>query len=411
MRVLLISQFFYPDMVSTGLHMTELTTKIKKLRPDIDIQVFTSHLTREDFEGENLDSETYKGVKIKRVSNLGQMHGNILNRFIFTVSFFFKSLFYSIKSRNRFDLLVTTTNPTFLLWMNLLLKKTFGSKYVVISYDIYPQILSKLGILSSGSLVYKAWMKLNAKAYRDADKVISIGDDMTGIIMEDYQFQGSENITLIHNWADKSKVYPVPREENKFIGKYDLSGKRILLYSGTIGATHNIESILDAALELQDLDDVVFLFIGGGVKKKAVIEFKEKHRLENLVHLPFQPFEDMPHVLSSATISFVCLEDKFTGLSVPSKTYGILAAGVPVMALLDADSEIGQTLLKNDCGVIWNENMETSLHEFIRNTIDDDDRLRELSSNALKTFKEQYDIDVSAEKYIQTFERVAQSES
>ena len=295
--------------------------------------------------------------------------------------------------------MIITTNPPFLGVLILLLRYFLKTPYVVIAYDIYPQILDKMGILRKSSSVYKFWKWLNVRVYNNASKVISIGEDMTEIIQHEMCINDSSKIELIYNWSDKNKVFPVVKTNNKFIIDHGFVGKKILLYSGTMGSTHNIEDILKAAEELSWQSDILFLFIGSGAKESLVKRYISESGNSNVVLLPFQPIEIISHTLSSASISFVCLDSAFTGLSVPSKSYGILAAGVPILAIMDSDAEISKTIERYNCGFVWNKQMKVKLSNVILNLLSDDDKLNEMKENAFEAFINNFDIEISVEKY------------
>ena len=161
-------------MVSTGLHMTELTTKWKELHPEVEISVFTAENSRVNKKEPFKNFEIYEGVKINRVKNIGKHHGSIFNRILFSIGFILKSFVFLLINRKKYDKLIITTNPPFLGILILILRFFVKIPYVVIAYDIYPQILDKMGILNNSSLVYRFWKWLNVKVYNNASGIISI---------------------------------------------------------------------------------------------------------------------------------------------------------------------------------------------------------------------------------------------
>ena len=386
-------------MVSTGLHMTELTTKWKELYTDVEISVFTAENSRGDSNETFLKNEIYKGVSIYRVKNIGRHHGNLLSRFVFSLAFIFKSFFFLIFKKKNYDFLIITTNPPFLGLLILTLNYFLKVPYVVIAYDIYPQILDKMGILKKYSFLYKFWKMLNIKVYNNASKIISIGNDMSTIIQKEMCIVDNSKIELIHNWSDKTKVFPVESSCNNFLLKNGFENKKILLYSGTLGSTHNIEEILIAAGELKQEIDILFLFIGSGTKADLVSKYIENSGNSNVILMPFQPIDIISQTLSSATLSFVCLDSSFTGLSVPSKAYGILAAKVPIIGMMDDNAEISKMIEEFQCGVVWNSGKNIKLSLLIMKLIYNEDSLNKMKLNAYNAFINNFDIDIAVKKY------------
>jgi glycosyltransferase involved in cell wall biosynthesis len=393
-------------MVSTGLHMTELTTKWKELHPEVDISVFTAENSRVSENSNFVSCEIYEDVLINRVKNIGKHHGSLFNRLLFSTGFVFNCFFFLLKNRKKYDKLLITTNPPFLGILILILRFFIRKPYVLIAYDIYPQILDKMGVLKKNSLVYAFWKWLNIKVYNNASKIISIGEDMTKIIQNDMSVDDLSKIELIYNWSDKNKVFPVKAISNKFVLDHDFLGKQILLYSGTMGSTHNIEDILTAAEELSNESRILFLFIGSGAKESIVEEYIKNSGNSNVILLPFQPIEIISQTLSSASMSFVCLDSAYTGLSVPSKAYGILAAGVPILGMMDSNAEISKTIEKFNCGIVWNKDINIKLSRIILDMLSDEVKLFEMKKNAYQAFINNFDIEISVEKYNQVLNSI-----
>ena len=120
--------------------MTELACRMKRLQVDLDLTVFCSDSSKEDFLKRKKKREKYKGVKIIRVSNIGKQHGSFFNRIIFSFSFLFKTLIYCVLNSSKFDKILLTTNPPFLGIVPYLMNLIFNVPYIFICYDIYPQI-------------------------------------------------------------------------------------------------------------------------------------------------------------------------------------------------------------------------------------------------------------------------------
>ena len=203
---------------------------------------------------------------------------------------------------------------------------------------------------------------------------------------------------LIPNWTDEKAVHPVPKGENPFRQVHNPQDAFLVQYSGTIARIHNVEPLVEAAGLLQD-QPILFQFVGEGFKKRKLQEFVREKGLKNVQFLPHQPEARLAEVLSAADLAVVCLDKSFTGSSVPSKTYGIMAAGVPILALLGADSEIGLTLAETGCGVVLPDATGSQVAETIRALRDDPERLRRMGAAGLRAFQDRFTLSKAAAEY------------
>lgn len=401
-KLLLICQHFYPEMVSTGLHMTELATYINNHYDDVEIEVLCSHPSKNTFTDKDLPS-VYKNVNIIRKKSNGKEHGGVLSRLVFGVSFFLRVFFFLISNHKKYKGFIITTNPPFLGLATIFLKKIFSKPYFLIVYDVYPDIAVKLGLLSKNSLITKCWSFVTTSILKNAAAFSVIGRDMEKIILNKADGLNNKSV-LIYNWSDAEHVKPIPKEENLFLQQHpQLKDKYLFVYSGNMGRTHNMHDILALAKECKTEKDYHFLIIGGGAKFEEVKT--QSTGEENITVLPYQPFEILPHVLSASTYCLVCLEKEFTGYSVPSKTYSVMAASKPIIAFLAKDSEIGLAVEEAHCGfVIEDSKSASSLKEEIKASIASG-RVGEMGNNALIFFRENYTLEISAGKYYEAFMR------
>ena len=175
-----------------------------------------------------------------------------------TAGIFFKLLF-----KYRDYKVVYITNPPMSYLCSLLLH----NPYSIIVYDIYPEALKNIGI-KDGSIFYKLWGRWNMRLFRKAETVFTLSDGMGSELSK---YIDRSRIKVIYNWSASENIQPVPRDENKFIKDNNLEGMFIVLYSGNIGYTHNVESVIEVAEKLRSHEDIRFLFIGEG-KKKVILQ-------------------------------------------------------------------------------------------------------------------------------------------
>lgn len=252
---------------------------------------------------------------------------------------------------DRRQLLFFVSNPPFLPLLGWLAAVARGQRYCVLVYDLYPGVLVQLGRLSAGSPFAWGWRKFNRLVWGRAAIVFTIGRHMAATIRAEGQGLPSLDVRVIPNWADVDFVRPLPKGENPFLQSLGLAGQTVVLYSGNLGNTHNLEGLLRAAEMLKGRRDLAFLIIGAGARWEAVKAAITERGLHNVCLMPFQPESHLPQTLPAGDIAVVSMENAIAGYMVPSKTYYSLAAGSALLALVPRESEIGDLVAAGGCGL------------------------------------------------------------
>lgn len=292
---------------------------------------------------------------------------------------FFRYLFLN---KNTFVFLVPF--PPFLDLMAYFFKRLRGQRYAVLIYDIYPDALINFGPLKESGLIARIWRKINRVSWENAEVVFTIGYKMAENLerMFDPSKTAAGKIIVIPNWASTDWIRPFVKEGNEFAQKYDQVGKLTVMYSGNLGQTHDIETILETAKELKENDSIRFVIIGEGAKKGLVEQAKSKEELRNMTVLGFQSEEVLPYSLATADIAVITLDNGSEGLSVPSKTYYYMASGAALIALCNENSEVARTIKKHDCGVIINPGNIDAMVKAILELLGDKEKLKRYKNNS-----------------------------
>ncbi len=248
----------------------------------------------------------------------------------------------------RADAVVFLQNPPLFAWLGLVLKKLRGETFVYVPMDIYPDIAVRAGVLREGSRVTRLLRRVQRAALAGADAVVVLGDDMREAAVRYGADPGK--VAVIRNWADPAKIVPVPPEANRLRKAWGLDGKFVVAYSGNFGVSHSFDEILAAAEALAGDDGIRFLFIGGGVRFRDVERSVAERRLANVVVKPYREDSELSESLSAGDVHYVCLRDGFEGLVVPSKAYGIMAAGRPIIYQGAAGGEIAGMVRREGIG-------------------------------------------------------------
>ncbi|CAN5373471.1 hypothetical protein BH09BAC3_BH09BAC3_12940 [soil metagenome] len=211
--------------------------------------------------------------------------------------------------------------------------------YFILIYDLYPEALFQAGFTKSNNWIYKRWQKINNGIFIGAEKVFTLSESMKKAVSA-YMIGYESKISVIFNWVDSTYIEPMERNTNPFANDLNLQGKFVILYSGNMGLTHDLESVLEAAILLRENPRVIFVFIGEGGKRQKLINIKEEKNLTNVLFLPYQTAEYFPFAMASADIGIVTLGFGAEGISVPSKTYVTMGAGLCLVAIAPVDSEL-----------------------------------------------------------------------
>jgi glycosyltransferase involved in cell wall biosynthesis len=297
--------------------------------------------------------------------------------------------------------LLVTTNPPLMPLAMPALKRLFGCRYVLLVYDVYPEVAEQTGHLAPGGRVAELWRRLSRRAMLAADGVITLGEHMAETLRGHLREGDACDIEVIPNWSDTEFIRPEPKEQNPFARRHGLTDKFVVGYSGSFGATHDTESIIAVAELLADVADVRLLLIGGGTRRRQVERLVAERNPGNVILLDFQPLETLPHSLATADCAIVCLDEPYRGVSVPSKTYYSLAAGSALLAVSPPDTELTDLVAEHECGVHVPPRSPEKLAGAVRELHDDPDRLQKYRQAARAAAEVRFSRGLAADRYHQ----------
>lgn len=244
--------------------------------------------------------------------------------------------------------LFLTQPPLFSLW-GLVLRALRNGRYGTLVMDLYPDVAIRDGLLDPDGSVARVLLALSRQSLRSADPVIVIGRCMAQRLLE--RGVSPDRIHVVHNWADERKICAVARDLNRLRAEWGLGDRFTIMYSGNMGTSHRFDEILEVAARLRDRDDIRFVFVGGGVRRREIERAIAERELTNVLLLPFQPLDRLGESLSVGDVHYISLREGFEGLVVPSKAYGVLAAGRPIIYQGGLDAEIGLMVAEESIGV------------------------------------------------------------
>jgi len=398
LRILIINRYFYPDITSVPQLLTELSEDL--VAKGVNISVVCS---RNSYNGEKKHKkfEEYKGIKIHRVNNIYGKNRSSFYRLAEMLTFFINVLFKGLFIKN-IDIIMVFSSPPMIALVGVLLGKIKKAKIIYVVEDLHPELEIRLKMLRGNSVFSKVLRKINNTIFNGADKVISLGDKMKETILNNYNIDKNK-INIIPNWSDGNKLFPVKKEDNPFVKKFSLKDKFIVQYSGNMGLGHEFKTILEGIKKFKNEKNIIFQFIGGGVKKKQIVDFIKKYSLKNVMILPYQRYNDLNFSLNMADISLISIKEGIGGLLLPSKFYGIIAVGKPFILVGDKENEIFNFINEFKLGKFVKEGDSDGFIENIMLYYSNKELVKEEGKSLRKIFVERYDRKKSIEKYYNTF--------
>ena len=252
--------------------------------------------------------------------------------------------------------------------------------FTILIYDLYPDALL-MHRFSRQSLVYKWLAEKNRKVFNKAHRLYTISEGMRRQILDSCPHSDP---LVIPNWSAFSMYTPVERDENTLIRKEGLQDKFIVQYSGNIGYSHNVEVLIEVAERLADEEGVMFQIIGRGEKSATIERLAESKGLKNCRFLPFREDALLYESLCAADLAVVTLDDRMPDISVPSKTYNIMAAGRPLLAIASEKSGLAALINEHDIGRVFEKDRIDDLAEFILRLKKEPAELSRYAANSLK---------------------------
>lgn len=318
-----------------------------------------------------------RSVKIERIITYDR--SSVLKRIITWIIGFIQ-LFSLLAFKYRKHEVMYVTNPPISYLASLVLKNPFS----IIVYDTYPDALRNIGI-KQGNWLYNLWSKWNRKLFKKAKCIYTLSEGMADQLST---YVDRECIEVIPLWPASESFTPIEKEYNPFIKEHGLQDKFVVLYSGNMGYTHNVETLIEVANFLKSENNIHFLLIGDGKKKVELVRMAKEKQLDNCTFMDYQPFDVLPYSLASADLGVVTLNEETALTSVPSKTFNLLAVGAPLLCIAPKKSEIALIVAKYNNGLVCSATEPQIIADFIVSIANDKQKQKQMSLRSLQAAKE-----------------------
>jgi colanic acid biosynthesis glycosyl transferase WcaI len=245
------------------------------------------------------------------------------------------------------DIIVAETDPPLLGFLAAFLKRWHRCRFVYYLQDLYPEVGLATQRLRPGILTALLHC-VTQTALHACDRVVVLGEDMRRRVLR--RNVPSKKIDIVANWVDTATITPLPIEDS-LREPWGLNGRFVVMYSGNLGLTQNLGEVLVAARAMRH-DPVEFVFVGDGAMKESLQQRARDWSLANVRFLPYQPKGKLAASLAAADLHLLPLQCGLSGYIVPSKLYGILAAGKPYVAAVDKDSDVARIAADSKSGLV-----------------------------------------------------------
>jgi glycosyltransferase involved in cell wall biosynthesis len=301
------------------------------------------------------------------------------------------------------DVVLCMTDPPVIADVALVLARRFDAPLVVVSQDVFPEVAVALNRLDNPALV-EVLRRATRLYLKRADRVVAIGETMR----ERLKSKGAaeDRIVVIPNWVDTSDLEPRPRD-NDWAREHGLTDKFVVMHSGNIGHAQDLDSLIRAATFLRDLEDLRIVLIGGGARRDELKQLMRRLETDQVVFMGYQPRELLAESLSSGDVHVVGLARGLSGYVVPSRLYGVLAVGRPVIASAEADSETAKVVEAIDAGVVVPPGRPELLARAIRCAYDGELELDAMGARGREWVKSEGDREIAVDRYRRLLRQLA----
>ena len=346
--------------------------------------------------------ERHEGVDIRRANGSRMRPRRFAARATNYVTYFAAATVAGF-GVGRPDVVVSLTDPPIVGLAALWTARRAGARFVYLCEDIFPEVAVLLEDFQSNT-VNAALDRMNRYLFRQADAIVALGDRMRRRLVEE---KGADpaRVHVIHNWADCEAIVPGVKD-NAFARAHGLVDRFVVMHSGNVGLSQNLEVLIEAADRLRSKERLTIAVVGDGSKRPALEAMAAARGLTNVRFFPYQPKALLHDSFASADAFVVSLKSGLEGFIVPSKVYGILAAGRPYIAATDPSAEPATIARDAGCGLAASPGDPGALADAIMAMHDDPEGTREMGNRARRAAR-QFDRRVAVQAYHALFERVA----
>jgi colanic acid biosynthesis glycosyl transferase WcaI len=405
-KICFFNRSYWPDQAATGQLLTELAEDlVSRFGWEVTVVAGPALHSAGQHERPRLRpvySETHNGVRILRSASTtfrpARFAGRVSNYASYALSASVASL-----QIGRPDVVVAMTDPPIIGRLAFAGARRTGARFVFLCEDVFPEVAQLLDNFDH-PFISRSLDRINRMLLRDADAIVAIGERMRERLVDE-KGANPARVQVIHNWADCEAIRP-GEKDNAFARAHGLTDKFVLMHSGNVGMSQNLTVLIDAADRLRVDTRIVIAIVGDGALRERLEHLVVERQLANVRFFPYQPKELLHESFATADAFLVSLKAGVEGYIVPSKLYGILAAGRPYVAAVDPSCEVARLAVEHRCGVPAPPGDVDALADAVLGLAADPVRARQMGANA-RELALRFDRRPAVQAYHDLFLRIA----
>jgi colanic acid biosynthesis glycosyl transferase WcaI len=404
-RVVFVNRYFFPDQSATSRMLADLAFRLAER--GVSVAVVTSRQLYENPRAALPPYEVAHGVTIYRVSTAVRGRARLVGRALDYLSFHVAAGRALLKLLRRGDVVVAKTDPPLISIVVSHAARWRGAVLVNWLQDLFPEVASVLTPKLIPKRIERQLTAARDRSLRRAAMNVVLGEGMRDRVLS--AGIDARRVRIVPNWADTTSVVPMPTIDSVTRRRIALDGRFVIGYSGNLGRAHEFETLIGAARLLRTDPRFAFLITGGGAKAEAVRNSVQSLGLDSFFFQSYQPAERLSDSLAAADAHFVSLLPALEGLIVPSKLYGILAAGRPVVFVGDPGSDLAKLVREQRCGVVVAVGDSEGLAAELRALRDDPGRLESMGTRARELALARYTKEHAVAEWLALLDVIAPS--
>lgn len=384
MRVILCNRYYFPDESASSRLVTSLARALT--RDGNEVHVIAGGARHDDPAAQAPEGDDGE-VRVHRLRGAGLRRGGVLGRALDDILFMLAFIWRCARLARRGDVVIVCTDPPLLPLAAMIASP--GAIRVNWLFDLYPEIAVALGVARERSPLIRLVYALRDAALRAAALNVTPMQSMADYLRG--RGVPPERLATLHSWSEGSSIVPVPHARNRLRRRWGVEDVCVVGYSGNLGRAHDFDAILDAAARLNGHGEVAFVFVGGGYRKAEVERRASELELRNVRFMQLQPRELLAETLSAIDLHLVSLRPEMERFMIPSKFYGIAAAGRPTIFVGDKQGEIARILARHECGLSVSPDGGACLAKQILSLAHDPERRERMGAAARAAFEAEFD--------------------